>query len=192
MSITPETVEPWWKSAVVYQIYPRSFADSTGNGVGDLEGIRAHLDHVQWVGANAIWLSPFYKSPMADFGYDVSDFCAVDPLFGDLDDFDRVVAAAREHRASALTIGPMFGGGCGEGWKPRFKFCGYTPLADKGFDAVYAEFNHRIAERLRKAGMLDKAYATGRKYAQDFKKNMTIKFDDFLPKWNDTAIPDPN
>ncbi|MBV9952413.1 MAG: DUF3459 domain-containing protein [Acidimicrobiia bacterium] len=84
--------EPWWKSAVIYQIYPRSFADSTGDGVGDLEGIRRHLDHLEWLGVDAIWLSPFFRSPMADFGYDVSDYCDVDPLFGDLDAFDRLLA----------------------------------------------------------------------------------------------------
>jgi alpha-glucosidase len=83
---------PWWQDAVVYQIYPRSFGDSDGDGVGDLEGIRSRLDHLSWLGVDAIWLSPFYRSPMADFGYDVSDFCDVDPTFGTLDDFDRLVA----------------------------------------------------------------------------------------------------
>ena len=87
-------VEPWWKSAVVYQIYPRSFADSNGDGVGDLQGIRGHLDHLAWLGIDAIWLSPFYRSPMADFGYDVSDYCEVDPLFGTLADFDALLADA--------------------------------------------------------------------------------------------------
>ncbi len=76
----------WWKTGVVYQIYPRSFADSTGNGVGDLPGITRRLDHVAGLGVDALWLSPFYRSPMADFGYDVEDHCDVDPLFGDLDD----------------------------------------------------------------------------------------------------------
>ncbi|CAN5834982.1 alpha-amylase family glycosyl hydrolase [soil metagenome] len=85
---------PWWQSAVVYQIYPRSFADSNGDGIGDLQGIRAHLDHLAWLGVDAIWLSPFYPSPMADFGYDVSDYCDVDPLFGTLADFDALVADA--------------------------------------------------------------------------------------------------
>ena len=85
---------PWWEEAVVYQIYPRSFCDASGDGVGDLEGIRSHLDHLSWLGVDAIWLSPFYVSPMADFGYDVSDYCDVDPLFGDLDTFDRLVAEA--------------------------------------------------------------------------------------------------
>ncbi|MDQ4132203.1 MAG: alpha-amylase family glycosyl hydrolase, partial [Actinomycetota bacterium] len=88
--------EPWWKSAVFYQIYPRSFADSDGDGVGDLEGVRAHLDHLRWLGVDAIWICPFYPSPMADFGYDVSDYCDVDPLFGTLDDFDRLLADAHD------------------------------------------------------------------------------------------------
>jgi alpha-glucosidase len=86
--------EPWWKSAVVYQIYPRSFADTDGDGVGDLEGIRHRLDHLAWLGVDALWLSPVYRSPMADFGYDISDFCAIDPLFGSLDDFDHLLADA--------------------------------------------------------------------------------------------------
>ncbi len=85
---------PWWHTAVAYQIYPRSFADSDGNGIGDLEGIRRHLDHLTWLGVDAIWISPFFPSPMADFGYDVSDYCGVDPIFGSLDDFDRLLADA--------------------------------------------------------------------------------------------------
>jgi alpha-glucosidase len=86
----------WWKHGVVYQIYPRSFMDANGDGVGDLEGIRRRLDHLTWLGIDAIWLSPIFRSPMKDFGYDVSDYCDVDPLFGSLDDFDRLLAAAHE------------------------------------------------------------------------------------------------
>jgi len=85
---------PWWRSGVVYQIYPRSFADTDGDGVGDLEGIRQRLDHLAWLGVDAIWLSPIFRSPMADFGYDVSDYRDVDPLFGSLADLDRLVAEA--------------------------------------------------------------------------------------------------
>ncbi len=84
----------WWKGACVYQIYPRSFADSNGDGVGDLAGITAHLDHVASLGVDAIWISPFFTSPMRDFGYDVADYCDVDPIFGTLADFDALVARA--------------------------------------------------------------------------------------------------
>ncbi len=84
----------WWEKAVFYQIYPRSFADSNGDGIGDLAGIRAHLGDLAWLGVDALWLSPFQPSPMVDFGYDVSDYCDVDPLFGTLDDFDGLVTEA--------------------------------------------------------------------------------------------------
>jgi alpha-glucosidase len=89
-----QPAEPWWRGAVFYQIYPRSFADRDGDGVGDLAGIRAHLDHLAALGVDAIWLSPFYRSPMADFGYDVADHCDVDPVFGTLAEFDALLADA--------------------------------------------------------------------------------------------------
>ncbi|MDJ0866480.1 MAG: alpha-amylase family glycosyl hydrolase [Myxococcota bacterium] len=84
----------WWQHGVIYQIYPRSFMDANGDGVGDLEGIRQRLDHLAWLGVDAIWLSPCFPSPMADFGYDVADYCDIDPLFGTLADFDRLLADA--------------------------------------------------------------------------------------------------
>lgn len=87
---------PWWKKGIIYQIYPRSFQDSNGDGVGDLAGIIRRLDYLQWLGVDAIWLSPIFPSPMVDFGYDVADYVGVDPLFGTLDDFDRLVAEANE------------------------------------------------------------------------------------------------
>jgi alpha-glucosidase len=90
----PDTPD-WWRGAAIYQVYPRSFADSDGNGVGDLPGITARLDYVARLGVDAVWLSPFFRSPMRDFGYDVSDYCAVDPLFGTLADFDALAARAR-------------------------------------------------------------------------------------------------
>ena len=85
-------VRQWWRGAVIYQIYPRSFLDTDGDGVGDLPGIARRLDHVASLGVDAIWISPFFKSPMADFGYDIADFRAVDPLFGTLEDFDLILA----------------------------------------------------------------------------------------------------
>ena len=90
----PAPGSPWWKGAVFYQIYPRSFADTDGDGVGDLAGIRAHLADLAWLGVDALWISPFYRSPMVDFGYDVSDYCDVDPTFGTLDDFDGLIEDA--------------------------------------------------------------------------------------------------
>jgi alpha-glucosidase len=82
----------WWQHGIVYQIYPRSFQDSNGDGVGDLRGILERLDYLQWLGVTSVWISPFYPSPMADFGYDVMDYNGVDPVFGSLADFDRLVA----------------------------------------------------------------------------------------------------
>ena len=86
----------WWRGAAIYQIYPRSFADTNGDGVGDLPGITQHLDYVAALGVDAVWLSPFFTSPMRDFGYDVADYCAVDPVFGTLADFDALVERAHE------------------------------------------------------------------------------------------------
>ena len=90
------TDDAWWKSAVVYQIYPRSFADSGGDGIGDLPGVLAHLDHIANLGADVIWLSPIYRSPQDDNGYDISDYQDVDPLFGTLADLDALVLAVHE------------------------------------------------------------------------------------------------
>src|SRR5919202_5166330 len=96
----------WWREYDFYQIYPRSFQDSNGDGVGDLPGITSRLDHLNGapdsLGIDAIWLSPFYPSPMADFGYDVSDYTNVHPLFGDLATFDELVAQA--HRRGIKVI----------------------------------------------------------------------------------------
>jgi alpha-glucosidase len=86
----------WWKRGIVYQVYPRSFQDSNGDGVGDLEGIRRRLDYLNWLGIDAVWISPIYPSPMADFGYDISDYCGIDPLFGSMADFDRLLAEAHQ------------------------------------------------------------------------------------------------
>ncbi|MCJ2033112.1 alpha-amylase family glycosyl hydrolase [Methylobacterium sp. J-068] len=92
----------WWKRGTVYQAYPRSFQDSDADGVGDLRGITRRLDYLAWLGVDAVWISPFYPSPMADYGYDVADYCGVDPLFGTLADFDALVAEAHFRRLKVI------------------------------------------------------------------------------------------
>ena len=81
----------WWQTGIIYQVYPRSFQDSNHDGIGDLKGIRQRLDYLQWLGVTAIWISPIYPSPMADFGYDISDYTGIHPLFGTQDDFDELL-----------------------------------------------------------------------------------------------------
>jgi len=84
----------WWRSAVIYQVYPRSYQDDDGDGVGDLGGITRRLDYIADLGVDCIWLSPIFASPQADMGHDVSEYLAVDPLFGDIADFDQLIASA--------------------------------------------------------------------------------------------------
>jgi alpha-glucosidase len=97
-SVINSSDQDWWKNAVIYEIYPRSFQDSNGDGIGDLNGIIQRLDYLQQLGVDAIWLTPVYPSPQIDFGYDISDYCDIDPQYGTLADFDRLVAeAARRH-----------------------------------------------------------------------------------------------
>jgi alpha-glucosidase len=93
---------PWWKSAILYQVYPRSFQDSDGDGIGDLRGITARLPYLAEFGVDALWLSPVFASPMADFGYDISDYTAIDPLFGSMADFDALLHAAHAHGLKVL------------------------------------------------------------------------------------------
>ena len=92
----------WWQRGVIYHVYPRSFADADGDGVGDLRGIAERLDHLRRLGVDAVWLSPIYRSPMKDFGYDITDHTAIDPRFGTLDDFDALVAAAHDRGLRVL------------------------------------------------------------------------------------------
>ncbi len=102
MSMSPAAAGPWWQSAIIYQIYPWSFQDSNGDGIGDLRGILHRLDYLVELGVDAIWLSPIYPSPMADFGYDISDYTAIDPRFGSLEDFDELLAATHDRGLKLL------------------------------------------------------------------------------------------
>ena len=93
---------PWWKHGIIYQIYPRSFLDTNGDGIGDLDGIIKRLDYLVWLGVDAIWISPIYPSPMADFGYDIADYCAIDPVFGGFANFTRLIDEA--HRRNIRIV----------------------------------------------------------------------------------------
>src|ERR1700760_2643149 len=93
---SPSAAQPWWKGAVLYDIYPRSFQDSNNDGIGDLNGITQRLDYLKTLGVDAIWLSPIYPSPLVDFGYDISNYEDIDPQYGTLKDFDRLVAEAKK------------------------------------------------------------------------------------------------
>ena len=99
---TSSDLENWWKNAVIYEIYPRSFQDSNGDGTGDLNGITSRLDYLQKLGIDAIWISPCYPSPQVDFGYDISNYVGIDPQYGTMADFDRLVAEARKHNIRIL------------------------------------------------------------------------------------------
>jgi alpha-glucosidase len=100
--VTADSTGPWWRSAVIYQVYPRSFADGSGDGVGDIAGVRARLGYLADLGIDAIWLSPWYPSPQADAGYDVADYRDIDPLFGTLEEAEALIAEA--HEAGIRTI----------------------------------------------------------------------------------------
>ena len=86
----------WWQKSIVYQIYPKSFQDTTGTGVGDLPGVTSHLDYLKSLGTGAIWLTPVYPSPMVDNGYDISDYCGIDPSYGTMEDMEELIAEAKK------------------------------------------------------------------------------------------------
>src|SRR5262252_6440604 len=92
----------WWKHAVIYEIYPRSFQDSNGDGLGDLNGITSRLDYLQDLGIDALWITPFYPSPQVDFGYDISDYEAIDPQYGTMADFDRLRSVAKKRNIRVI------------------------------------------------------------------------------------------
>src|SRR5690349_18470506 len=93
---------PWWRNAVIYEIYPRSFQDSNGDGIGDLNGVTQRLGYLESLGVDAIWIAPCYPSPQVDFGYDISDYQAIDPVYGTLADFDHLLAEAGRHHIRVI------------------------------------------------------------------------------------------
>ena len=94
--------EKWWKKAVIYQIYPKSFQDSNGDGIGDLNGILSRLDYLERLGADAIWLSPVCRSPQDDNGYDISDYQDIDSMFGSIEDMERLIREAKKHHIGII------------------------------------------------------------------------------------------
>src|SRR5437773_5396704 len=92
----------WWQRGIIYQIYPRSFMDSNGDGTGDLPGINSRLDYLEWLGVDAVWISPIFPSPMADFGYDIANYVDIDPIFGRLDDFNQLVNEAHQRNLKPI------------------------------------------------------------------------------------------
>ncbi len=126
--ITPNPstpTRPWWRGAVIYQVYPRSFLDSNGDGIGDLPGIYSKLDYIAGLGVDALWISPFFKSPMKDYGYDVSDYRTVDPMFGSNADCEQLIEAAHQRGLKIMVdmgTGAHFGSASmvsGESSKPH-------------------------------------------------------------------------
>ena len=101
-SAEPQSAHPWWKHAVIYEIYPRSFQDSNGDGMGDLNGITSRLDYLKDLGIDAIWITPFYPSPQVDYGYDIADYKAIDPEYGNMADFDRLIAEAKKRNIRVI------------------------------------------------------------------------------------------
>ena len=100
--LSSETNLPWWKKGVIYQIYPRSFNDTSGNGIGDLKGISEKISYLSLLGVDAIWLSPVFTSPMKDMGYDVSNYTDIDPLFGNILDFEKLIKKAKENKIKVI------------------------------------------------------------------------------------------
>ena len=121
-----EVPASWWRDGVLYQIYPRSFADSNGDGIGDLAGIREHLDHLQWLGVTGIWLNPTMPSPNDDWGYDVADYCAVHPDLGTLEDLDALTGPDAEHRDYYVWAPPGPDGGPPNNWISNFGGSAWT------------------------------------------------------------------
>src|SRR5438094_984506 len=97
-----QVADPWWKHAVIYEVYPRSFRDSNGDGVGDMNGITSRLDYLKDLGVDAIWITPMYPSPQIDFGYDIADYEAIDPQYGTMADFDHMVSEAKKRNIRVI------------------------------------------------------------------------------------------
>jgi len=121
---------PWWRGAVIYQVYPRSLMDSNADGIGDIPGIIEKLDYIASLGVDAIWVSPFFKSPMKDFGYDISDYRDIDPIFGNLDDFDRLIKQAHAKGIKIIIDQVLSHTSDQHAWFEESRQCRNNPKAD--------------------------------------------------------------
>jgi alpha-glucosidase len=126
----PAGAEPWWRGAVIYQVYPRSYLDTNGDGIGDLAGITQKLDYIASLGVSGVWISPFFTSPMKDFGYDVADYCDVDPIFGRLQDVDTLLEAAHARGLKVIIDQVMSHTSDAHGWFSESRADRSSPKAD--------------------------------------------------------------
>lgn len=158
----PPTDPNWWKGAVIYEVYPRSFGDTNGDGAGDLNGITAQLDYLRDLGVDAIWMTPFYPSPQVDFGYDVTDYTSIDPQYGTMADFDRLVAEAGERNIRVIADLVLNHTSDQHSWFRESRLSRTNPKADWYVWVDGTPGRQQKADLILQAGRLGSSAAAGR------------------------------